>query len=1172
MKRRLSASLTGIVTTVSLIFGTVGFFTAQAATEFTPSPAQVADLATIQGATVSWDEVQAIPRSLIHYGGFLSSADLRTPEAIVRGFLAQHAVLYKLTAPDLSSLVTVSNYVTDHNGVTQFGLKQTDQGRDVYGAVLTVSVDRQGRILIVQGPLYPAAAAVPAPAINAGTAIDIAAHSHGYDQVGTLHLISQETGPSKKAIYANPFAHSINAEPATAELVTYVDPVLGGAAHLAWKTSVDLNPRTWPETLVDAVTGGILADHNQYSDAAPDGTVFTGQHPQDASAPTPTTVSFAGAGFDNNGWVGTNRETAGNNVTAYTDTNADDSSDYQTQTPASPGPNFQRYNYSFSNAYASSPCTDITTDRDFTLTQLFYYVNVIHDYLYPLGFNEAARNFQDDNFGRGGSAGDRVHAEAFDSFDPPTSARNNANFFTPGDGGNGKLQVFLGAPPFPCVESELEGDTVIHEYGHGLSNRLVGSGSLGSGPQTGGMGEGWSDWLATSFYNDPVIFEYSGGTTATATSGFRRVRYDTSPWTYNKVCSGGCEVHNDGEVWATVLWDLRARLINRYGYGPGKGKDDLLVIDGMKNTGSSPTMLNARDGILAADVADNASANQCLIWASFASKGMGQGATTSSDQQTVTESYNSPSSCLPTARAGGPYATNEGTSVALNGATSTDADGGPLTYAWDLDNDGAFDDSTSATPNFGAVGQDGVFTIKLQVTDQDGNKATDTTTVVVNNVSPSLNLATDAPKGEGSVVTVSGSITDPGWLDPLTAVIDWKDGTVTPIAGVLENVQPDATLTFSATHVYGDNANYPVLVCGSDDDSTSCSSIGVQIDNVAPTVNVTNAVNALREGDTAAFSASFSDPGFNDTYTYSIDWGQGSVQARSATVDSEGGPGGPTPDIGHVSGNQVYGDNGTFPITITVTDDDGGVGQSTDQVTVANVDPTAAIDKSSATLVNGSPTFITHIGSPVLFGATSQDPGSDDLLFSWNWDNGPPAPDESMQSLVNAPANDPLPSPSYQPRNVADARSHTFSDACLYNVGLNVGDDDAGSGADGIAVIIQGATGSRVRPQGYWQTNYRGVGTRDFSQQTLQCYLKIAGYMSRVFNEVRDASTIATASDVLWLSGNGGDESQKLDRELLTAWLNFANGGIEYPQLFDTNGDHIPDTAFSSLMTTAESV
>ncbi|MCA1839360.1 MAG: hypothetical protein LC723_03375, partial [Actinobacteria bacterium] len=41
---------------------------------------------------------------------------------------------------------------------------------------------------------------------------------------------------------------------------------------------------------------------------------------------------------------------------------------------------------------------------------------------------------------------------------------------------------------------------------------------------------------------------------------------------------------------------------------------------------------------------------------------------------------------------------------------------------------------------------------------------------------------------------------------------------------------------------------------------------------------------------------------------------------------------------------------------------------------------------------------------------------------------------------------------------------------------------------------------------------------------------------------------------------------------LLTAWLNFANGGIEYPQLFDTNGDHIPDTAFSSLMTTAESV
>ena len=54
-------------------------------------------------------------------------------------------------------------------------------------------------------------------------------------------------------------------------------------------------------------------------------------------------------------------------------------------------------------------------------TQLFYWTNVFHDRTYLLGFTEAARNFQHDNFGRGGLGNDRVRAEGQDFFGNSTT-------------------------------------------------------------------------------------------------------------------------------------------------------------------------------------------------------------------------------------------------------------------------------------------------------------------------------------------------------------------------------------------------------------------------------------------------------------------------------------------------------------------------------------------------------------------------------------------------------------------------------------------------------------------------------------------------------------------------------------------------------------------------------
>jgi hypothetical protein len=79
-------------------------------------------------------------------------------------------------------------------------------------------------------------------------------------------------------------------------------------------------------------------------------------------------------------------------------------------------------------------------------------------------------------------------------------------------------------------------------------------------------------------------------------------------------------------------------------------------------------------------------------------------------------------------------------------------------------------------------------------------------------------------------------------------------------------------------------------------------------------------------------------------------------------------------------------------------------------------------------------------------------------------------------------------------------------------------------------------------------------------------------FMSEVFHEVRYASTIVSAYDVLFLQPDAVDLREQLDRELLTVWLNFANGAIEYHQMLDTNNNQKPDTAFNEIIALAEAI
>ena len=593
---------------------------------------------SLGGAMVQWSDRWGVPTSLIRYGGYLTGPSTDSPEVIGRSFLRQHAELLGVSNHDLASFAVDSQAVTSKNGVAQLIFKQVDRGRTVYGSSLLFSVDRLGRIVIMGGAYYPATIGPNLPQLTAEDAIARAADSVGARAHGALTLLSAEAGPSHYSTFTNAYAEPdiFQPHPVTAELVTF--PLAAGQpARLGWKSVIEATKVGWYESVVDASSGELLYRRNYYADSA-EGNVFTGESP---AVSTQSIVSFAGAAFDNNGWVSATT-TSGNNVNAYQDLNGSNAVGFQPTTPACPDPACQHFDYTFTNAYATSGGTDVTTDRSAVVTQEFYLANVMHDHLYTLGFTEAFRNFQVNNFGRGGLGNDPVLAEADDNFSG--GSRNNANFATPSDGNSPRMQMFtFTSPPFAVTDGDVDSDVVFHEYTHGLSNRLVGGGNLGGGIQTGALGEGWSDSMAASMNNDPIIGEY---VTGNATTGIRRVAYDNSTWVYTSLCNAGCEVHNDGEIWASALWDLRTKLISKYGFATGRNTHELLMVDGMKNTLTTPNFLNARDGILAADVTDNAGANQCLIWGVFAARQMGVSATSDASQHNVTSGTDVPATCV----------------------------------------------------------------------------------------------------------------------------------------------------------------------------------------------------------------------------------------------------------------------------------------------------------------------------------------------------------------------------------------------------------------------------------------------------------------------------------------------------------------------------------------------
>lgn len=294
-----------------------------------------------------------------------------------------------------------------------------------------------------------------------------------------------------------------------------------------------------------------------------------------------------------------------------------------------------------------------------TITQLFYTTNLVHDLYYRYGFDEVSGNFQQYNFGRGGQENDAVIANAQDG-----SGYNNANFMTPPDGQNGRMRMYLWNTALPYRDGDLEAGIVIHELSHGLSTRLTGgpanSGCLGWG-ESGGMGEGWGDFLATTIRSNKHYSDYAmGAWAANRESGIRNYIYsldeNVNPSTYKTLDKPGYwGVHAIGEVWAEILWVVSQELIKKHGYSddlfppaphtdgtipigdfyrvtedgkplvPKHGNSLMLqlVLNGMKLQACRPTFFQARDAIIQADQILTGGENFCELWKGFAKRGMG---------------------------------------------------------------------------------------------------------------------------------------------------------------------------------------------------------------------------------------------------------------------------------------------------------------------------------------------------------------------------------------------------------------------------------------------------------------------------------------------------------------------------------------------------------------------
>jgi len=339
-------------------------------------------------------------------------------------------------------------------------------------------------------------------------------------------------------------------------------------------------------------------------------------------------------------------------------------------------------------------------DLQSAVTNLFAMHNRMHDWSYFLGFTEQNWNMQDNNFGNPTLPNDALRGEAqagaLTGGYPGFVGRDNANMITLPDGVPPLTNMYLWQPIAggfyaPCVDGDYDMAVIGHEYTHAIENRMIGKGGTRTGPQAGAMGESVSDFTGAEYLNEfsyvPVNSENPFAVGAYVTGNHQRgIRNFNMSWAYAGQAPnpgvaprinplnfsdigydvGGVQVHADGEIWSKVQYDIRQALVQKFNASfpasnaalqrscaigaladlpercPGNRRWIQLYFDAMLLMPVAPSMLDARDAMIQADVNRFGGANGWLLWNQFAQHGFGENAVSTNSSGDPVPSFESP--------------------------------------------------------------------------------------------------------------------------------------------------------------------------------------------------------------------------------------------------------------------------------------------------------------------------------------------------------------------------------------------------------------------------------------------------------------------------------------------------------------------------------------------------
>lgn len=405
--------------------------------------------------------------------GFSASAWSQNAVQTAMHHLRVNRTAFNLSYNDLNDLIVTDNYTSKQSGITYVYLRQAWKGIGIYNANLNVNITSDGEIVNYHNDAFSEIkdrVNGTTPQISASDAIAAAAAVYGLGIPQDIYQIQSPQGKDLAAVYSG---GNISQEDIPVRLM-YFGAQDARELRLCWDLSIlTQDGQHWYSLRVDAETGVVLDeydwmvtcnwgtphdhDHKQHlapgpvsaTDAlprpeplnlyarvnAPDSyQVF----PEPIESPNHGTrsviVNPANALASPFGWHDTNGAagaeftiTRGNNVHAQEDQNGNNG------TGASPNGGAS-LDFLFPINFTQQPNTYV----DAATTNLFYWNNLMHDVWYQYGFDEVSGNFQENNYGRGGLGSDYVNADCQDG-----SGFNNANFGTPADGGNPRMQMFL---------------------------------------------------------------------------------------------------------------------------------------------------------------------------------------------------------------------------------------------------------------------------------------------------------------------------------------------------------------------------------------------------------------------------------------------------------------------------------------------------------------------------------------------------------------------------------------------------------------------------------------------------------------------------------------------------------------------------------------------------------